>query len=174
MKRLLMIVALTPVLLYGMVPGTAQQHGDRMPMMGHCPTALEGTSAAVTDTPTGVAIILTTNKPENVAELRRRAEQMAAKHNTDAPTPTMMHGQMMPGTVKYEPVDKGARLVLTPKDPAKLAEFRKEVRAHVERMNKGECTMMMDMMQGMRGGMTKPEPKKDDADHNAHHPEQNK
>ena len=172
MKRLLMIVVLTPALL------ATQQQSNRMPMMGNCPTALEGTSAVVTDTPTGVAILLTTNKPENVAELRRRAEQMAAMHNTDAPTPTMMRGKMLPGTVKYEAVDKGARLVLTPKDPAKLAEFRKEVRTHVERMNKGECTMMMDMMQGMMQGMSgkemKPERKKDETDHNAHHPEDKK
>jgi hypothetical protein len=65
----------------------------------------------------------------------------------------MMQGQMMPGTVTYAAIDNGARLTLTPRDPAKLAEFRKEVRAHVERMQNGDCSMMHDMMQGMMGGM---------------------
>jgi hypothetical protein len=66
-----------------------------------------------------------------------------------------------------------ARLALTPKDPAKLAEFRKQVRANVEQMKKGECSMM----QGMMGNMEKPQaepqpkPKKDEADHSAHHPD---
>ena len=60
---------------------------------------------------------------------------------------------MMPGSIKYEAVDKGARLALTPKDPSKLAEFRKQVRDHAEHMTKGDCSMMQDMMQGMMQGM---------------------
>jgi hypothetical protein len=32
----------------------------------------------------------------------------------------------------------------------------REVRAHVEKMQKGDCSMMHDMMQGMMGGMGKP------------------
>jgi hypothetical protein len=139
-----------------------------MPMQGRgmmaCPMNVEGTSVAVTDTPTGVAVAITTSKPEDVAEVRRRAEQMATMHSIDRPSPTMMHGQTLAGTVKYESIEKGARLTLTPKDPSKLTEFRKEVRAHVERMQKGDCTMMQDMMQGMMHGMgardTTPQPQK--------------
>jgi len=145
------------------VIATTQTQPNHMSMMASCPTAVEGTSVAVADTPTGVAITMTTSKPENVADLRHRAEQMAAMHNTDRPTPMMMQGMMMPATVKYESIDKGARLVLTPKDPAKLTEFRKQIRTHVEQMQKGECTMMMDMMQGMmqgmKGGMPMPQTK---------------
>ena len=122
-------------------------------MMMSCPTNLEGTSAAIADTATGVTVTFTT-KPENVAELRKRAEQMAAMHTpAGAGSNAMMQGRMMPGSVKYEAVDKGARLTLTPKDPSKLAEFRKQVRDHVERMTKGDCSMMQDMMQGMMQGM---------------------
>ena len=140
-----------------------------MPMQGRgmmkaCPMNLEGTSVVATDTATGVALTITTTKPENVAELRRRAEQMATMHAVDRPSESMMQGQMLPGTIKYEAIQNGARLTLTPKDPSKLAEFRKQVRAHVERMQKGDCNMMHDMMQGMmhgqRGGGMQPQPQK--------------
>ena len=143
-------------------PGMPMQ-GRGMMMAG--PMNLEGASVVATDTATGVVLSITTTKPENVAELRRRAEHMATMHAVDRPSQSMMQGQMLAGTVKYEPVENGARLTLTPKDPSKLAEFRKQVRAHVERMQKGDCNMMQDMMQGMmhgqrgEGGM-KPQPQK--------------
>jgi hypothetical protein len=188
MKRALTLLMFVPVALFaaGMQGGQTEQH-QGMPMQGmsqgmmNCPMNLQGTSVAVADTATGVTVSITT-KPENVVELRKRVEQMAAMHSSQASTPSMMQGQMMPGTVKYEPIENGAKLTLTPKDPAKLAEFRKQVRAHVERMQKGECSMMQDMMQGMMKGMMggmnktepKAEPKKDDVDHSAHHPEEKK
>lgn len=128
-----------------------QMGGQGMMMM--CPMNLEGASVAVSDTSTGVALSITTTKPESVPELRRRVEQWATMHSVDRPSQSMMQGQMMPGTVKYEPIEKGARLTVTPKDPAKLAEFRKQVRTHVEQMQKGDCSMMQDMMQGMMHGM---------------------
>jgi hypothetical protein len=132
---------------------TQPRGGAGMPMMmGNCLTNLPGTTVTATDTATGIALTFTT-KPENVAELRRRIEQMAAMHSVEHPSPAMMQGQMMPGTVKYEAVENGARLTLTPRDPAKLAEFRTQVRAHVEQMKQGQCGMMTDMMQGMMHGM---------------------
>ena len=169
MKRIATLL-LAPAALFaaGLQNNTTPTPG--MPMQGRgmmmvCPMNLEGASVTVSDTPTGVALSMTTTKPENVAELRRRAEQMAAMHAVDRPSPSMMQGQMLAGTVKYEPIEKGARLTLTPKDPAKLAEFRKQVRAHVEAMQKGDCSMMQDMMQGMMHGMrggrnTNPQPQK--------------
>ena len=164
MKKIAMLSILVAVVMLG----TAMQNTNQTPKMGmqgmsmmNCPMKLEGTSISVADTATGVALSFTT-KPANVAELRKRLEQMATMHSTNAdrPSTAMMQGQMMPGTIKYEVIENGARLTLTPKDPAKLAEFRKQVRAHVETMQKGECSMMTDMMQGMmqgmRGGMGKP------------------
>jgi len=65
----------------------------------------------------------------------------------------MMKGAMMAATVKYEPIENGAQVTLTPKDPASLDQFQAQVRAHVERMKKGEHSMMSDMMQGMMKGM---------------------
>jgi len=189
MKRVVTVLMFAPVALFaaGMQGGGQTEQKQAMPMQGmsrgmmSCPMSLQGTSVAVADTATGVAISITT-KPENVVELRKRVEQMAAMHSGPASSPAMMQGQMMPGTVKYEAIENGAKLTLTPKDPAKLAEFRAQVRAHVEKMQKGECSMMQDMMQGMMKGMmggmgktqTKPEPTKDDVDHSAHHPDEKK
>ena len=187
MKRVAMIVMLVPVALFaaGRQGGGQTEPKPGMPMQGmsmmNCPMNLQGTTVADADTATGISVSITT-KPENVAELRKRVEQMAAMHSGQASSPTMMQGQMMPGTVKYEVIENGAKLTLTPKDPAKLAEFRTQVRAHVEKMQKGECSMMQDMMQGMMKGMMggtakpatepKPEPKKDESgvDHTEHHP----
>jgi hypothetical protein len=162
MKRLaLLLMFVSGVLVVAAAQNPPTPSKPNMPMQGmssgmmmNCPTKLEGTSVAVADTATGVTVTFTT-KPENVAELRKRVEQMAAMHApaTGSDSHAMMQGQMMPGTVKYEAVDNGARLTLTPKDAAKLAEFRKQVRDHVDHMKSGDCSMMQDMMQGMMHGM---------------------
>jgi len=187
MKRVVMLLMFVPVALVAAGMQGGQEPKPGMPkgmsaqaMMG-CPMNLQGTSATITDTATGIAVSITT-KPENVAELQKRVEKMAAMHSGETSSPAMMQGQMTPGTVKYEALKDGAKLTLTPKDPAKLAEFRTQVRAHVQSMQKGECSMMQDMMQGMMkgmmGGMGKPqskqEPKNDEGDHSAHHPEEKK
>jgi hypothetical protein len=178
-----MMLMWVPVALFaaGIQGGGQTEPKPGMPMQGmsmmNCPMNLQGTTVAVANAATGISVSITT-KPENVAEQRKRVEQMAAMHSGQASSPAMMQGQLMPGTVKYEAIDNGAKLTLTPKDPSKLAEFRTQVRAHVEKMQKGECSMMQDMMQGMMKGMmggmgkpeTKPEPKKDEVDHTEHHP----
>jgi len=180
MKTVLMLLMLVPAALLGRgMQGGQTEPKPGMPMMS-CPMNLQGTSVTVADAATGVTVSITT-KPENVTELRKRVEQMAAMHSGQASSAAMMQGQMMPGTVKYEAIANGAKLTLTPKDSAKLVEFRTKVRAHVEMMQKGECSMMQDMIQGMMKGMggmgktatePKPEPKKPEAevDHTEHHP----
>jgi hypothetical protein len=180
MKKVLAMLMLVPAALFaGGLQGGQTEPKPGMAMMS-CPMNLQGTSVTMADTATGVTVSITT-KPENVADLRKRVEQMAAMHSGQASSAAMMQGQMMPGTVKYETIENGAKLTLTPKDAAKLAEFRTQVRAHVEKMQKGECSMMQDMMQGMMKGMggtgkpeVKPEPKKAEEDHSAHHPEEKK
>jgi hypothetical protein len=166
MKRFVMLLMLMSLAVFA---------AAAMPMMdANCLVTLTGTDVAVSDTPAGVALTLTT-KAENVAELQRRAERMAATHSGDRPNEGMMQTRMM-GAVKYEAIENGARLTLTPTDPGKLPQFRSMVRAHVERMKKGECSMMQEMMQGKMGGMgksatePKAEPEKDETDHSAHHP----
>ncbi len=145
---------------------------DMQMMMKDCPMALPGTSLATSDTAAGIAINFTT-EADNVPELRRRVEQMAAMHSGKPSNEGMMKGGMLPGTAVYEPIPNGARLTLTPKDPEMLSEFRNQVRAHVEQMKKGGCSGMQQMMGNMGAAKPEPkaEPKKDETDHSAHHPE---
>ena len=153
-----------------------QHETHNMAMMQSCPMKVTGADVAVADVENGVAVTITT-KSGDVADLRRRTENMAKMHSGSSNAD--MHGQMMPFSAKYEEVPNGSRLTLTPKDQAQLKEFRAKVRQHVEQMAKGDCSMMQGMMmQGMMGGTKnaeptpKPEPKPqpDDADHSAHHP----
>jgi hypothetical protein len=106
---------LMPLALFaaGIQPGGQTEPKPGMPMQGmsmmNCPMNLQGTTVAAANTATGISVSLTT-KPENVAELRKRVEQMAAMHSGQVSSPAMMQGQMMPGTVKYEAIDNGAKL----------------------------------------------------------------
>jgi hypothetical protein len=153
-----------------------QHDTHNMAMMQNCPMKVTGADVAAADIENGIAVTITT-KSGDVAELRRRTENMAKMHSGSSNAD--MHGQMMPFSAKYEEVPNGARLTLTPKDLTKLEEFRAKVRQHVEQMAKGDCSMMTGMMmQGMMGGKknaepkSNPEPKQqpDDVDHSAHHP----
>jgi hypothetical protein len=153
-----------------------QHQTSNMAMMQSCPMKVTGADVSVADVENGVAVTITT-KSGDIAELRRRTENMAKMHSGS--TSADMHGQMMSFTVKYEEVPNGARLTLTPKDSAQLSDFRSKVRQHAEQMAKGDCSMMQGMMMhGMMGGMknaeptpkTEPKPQPDDADHSAHHP----
>jgi len=147
--------------------GRAQMPMKQGQMMQDCPMNVRGAEVAVADTPDGIALTFTT-KTGNVEELRRSVERMATMHGAPTDKASAMPGGMMAGIAKYEAVPEGARITLTPKDPAKLSEFRKQVRSHVERMTKPEgCSMMQDMMKGMMNKTQKAEP---EADHSAHHP----
>jgi hypothetical protein len=166
------LLALSAVAATQTQPATPEKHRmAEMQMMQNCPMQVPGSDVSVTDTKDGIALTITT-KSGDVADLRRRTESMAKMHDNG------MHGNMMPFSVKYEEIPNGARLTFTPKDPAKLEEFRNIVRHHAEHMNKHDCSMMQGMMRGMMGGMkptepgAKPEvnPKSDESDHSAHHP----
>ena len=125
-----------------------QKPGSMPMMMQNSPFMSQGTEVSIEDTAGGIALTFT-NKADKVADLQRRAERMATMHNADRPHEGMMMQQMIAFTAKYEAIENGSRLTLTPKDPAKLSEFRSEVRAHVDRMKNGECPMMQNMMHGM-------------------------
>jgi hypothetical protein len=171
MKTLLLAATLTLALYVGPTaaqnPTGPQDANGMMAMMKDCPMAVEGTEITAEDTANGVALTITT-KTGNVTELRERVQRMLGMHGLVA---------------KSEVITGGARVVLTPKDPAQLTEFRKQVRDHVDHMTKnGACRQMHEMMQGMKGMMggmggmkppaTKAEPEKEnEVDHNAHHPE---
>jgi hypothetical protein len=72
----------------------------------------------------------------------------------------MMHGGMMmpSATASVEDIPGGARIILRPKDPAKLGALREHARMHAARMAQGECPMMA------------PAPSSGSEEHEAHHP----
>jgi hypothetical protein len=136
------------------------QQGAAMPMMQmmqDCPMNVQGAEITVADTSDGIALSLTT-KSGNVEDLRGRVERLENMHSSPSGIFTAMPGMMVPGVMKYEAIPDGAQLTLTPRDLAKINEFRKQVRSHVERMkSEGSCAAVQDMMHGMMmGGMSRP------------------
>jgi len=146
----------------GMGTGMA---GGKMATM--CPMAVPGTQVSAADTSTGETLAFTTTAPDQVAELRTRVHGMADMHNQHHASAGGMHdgmhehGGMMggggdamanmpmppPSTATVEDTDSGARLDLTPKDPAQKAELQSAVRGHADMMQKGGCGMMKGMQQ---------------------------
>ena len=130
-------------------------------MAAMCPMKVEGTSVTAADVEGGVALSFTTSG--DVAELRSRVARMAKMHGdhgghhgpgkgmhghqhggAGAHRGKMMGaGMMMPAaTARSEDVDAGARVVLTPKDPADLGALREHAQHMAGRMASGECPMM--------------------------------
>lgn len=130
-----------------------------------CPMRVPETQVSVDETPTGVALTFTTRDEGSVEELRQRLRKMAEMHNRHhGPAAEGVGGggmegrgmyggqggagmqgemRMIPSTATVEETEGGARLVLTPADPAQLEELRARVRQHAERMNQGGCPMRM-------------------------------
>jgi hypothetical protein len=169
MKKLMLSAALllgTIGLVNAQHSQTGTQHDmGHMQMMQNCPMHVQGAKMVVADTTTGVAVEFT-SEPGKVAELRRKLEFMATMRDANGNTKPMMRGQMISATERYEETADGGRIIFTPTDPSQLEELRKQVRAHTERMEKGECPMM----QGMMGGIKKAEPAPKDDNHDSHHP----
>src|SRR5262245_58574188 len=109
------IVAVLSLTTLGIAATQAEQAGPSnhsgMSMTQSCPMRVPGTDLSITDAENGIALNITT-KVGDVAELRRRVENMAKMHS--ASSSTAMHGNMMQFSVKYEEVASGARLTLTP------------------------------------------------------------
>jgi hypothetical protein len=140
-------------------------------MMQMCPMAVPGTQVSAADTAGGEAITFTTT-PDALADLRSRVGAMADMHNQHhqgggadsmhAGGMQGMHGGMMgggagamhggmmppPSRAVVEDVAGGARIVVTPNDPADLDPLRTTLRAHAQHMQEtGQCGM------GPAGGM---------------------
>lgn len=144
-------------------PAPEGRGGMAMP----CPVAVPGTQVAVGDTPDGVAVTFTTT-PDRTAELRARVHAMADMHNRHHQGAGMEHGAMErgemhrgammgggmmgsgggeampmmppPSRATVDDVDGGARLAVSPNDPADLDRLRSTVRMHAEHMQRsGSC-----------------------------------
>jgi hypothetical protein len=143
----------------GAQPEPGMKHHDMAGGMKHhdmaatCPMAVAGTSARAEDVDGGAAIAFTTTG--DVTELRRRVAHMAEMHarhhgeghgpmmGNDSKMGTMGHGMMMAAAqARSEDIEAGARIVLTPNEPAELARLREHTRQHAEKMASGQCPMM--------------------------------
>jgi hypothetical protein len=148
-------------------------------MAAICPMGVPGTAVATSDTPDGVALAFTTPKGD-IDELRAHVHRIANMHNAlgtttvaslhgpnDTSPPNapdklansplcggmgMSGGTMMPlASASVVDVDGGARLILTPKDPAQLVALRQHARICASRMQQGQCGIMS------REGPSKPQ-----------------
>lgn len=174
-------------------PAAAHEHGTGSQSMqrmgGMCPMQLQDTTVTSVDVAGGVALDFKTSTGD-VAELRQRVRRMAEMrqhhgsmmggHNSGGAGAEHEHGSgaqvgpggrhgggmMMPtATASVEDIDAGARLVLSPQDPAQLQALREHARMLAGRMASGDCPMMP----GSGGAMPRP-PTTDGADHGAHDP----
>jgi hypothetical protein len=139
----------------------AQGPGRASHMMAMCPMQVPDTTVDAADTSGGEALTFTTRSGQ-VDELRRRVRAMADMHNQHHVSGTAMmqggtghgakmgrgpneRGEMMmppPSLAAVEDTDGGARISLTPHDPAQASELRSAVRLHAEHMQRDGCGMM--------------------------------
>ena len=130
--------------------------------MEMCPMGVPGTQIAVADVDGGIGVTFTTSG--DVADLRARVHPMAEMHASrvsgeHAGMMSGMHMQMVPSRAVAEDIDGGARVVLTPNDPAQLDALRAQANQHADMMRRGECPMMKSMG----------EPPPNGDDHASHH-----
>ena len=139
----------------------AQQSPGEMGAMSmqNCPMVVPGTQVSAADTSNGESITFTTS-PDHAADLRARVHAMADMHNRhhqgegmEGMHGDMQHGQMMaggehmammppPSHAAVEDIEGGARIVVTPNDPADLERLRSAVGMHAEHMREsGTCEM---------------------------------
>src|SRR5262245_49489093 len=134
MKTILLVIPLVVFVTPFTMRTTQQPPIERphsmanMPMMQHtnCPMQIQATELSIDDYTRGVDLRMTT-KTGDLNQLRLRVESMAKMHSASAGAGmpgARMHGNNIPFSLKYEEVPNGARLTLTPQDPAKLDEFR--------------------------------------------------
>lgn len=138
-------------------------------MRAGCPMMISDARVEVADTDKGVTLTFTTDKGD-VADLRARVEHLGQMYEMHHGGGSMMWhhmgqghrmgmmgggggsgagmmgdgshmGPMPAAKVSIEPIDKGARLVLTPSNASDLDALRRHARLHHERMRSGECWM---------------------------------
>jgi hypothetical protein len=114
------------------------------------PLNVRGSHVVTTITETGVAISFATDAGDReVAELCSRVKRLA-KLYTVAEGPAMMDARIIPGTVEFELMPGGGRLLLEPADPKRLPEYRTQVLFYVEHMKKGNFGLMEGMLRRMK------------------------
>src|SRR5262245_40994137 len=156
MRNTVIAVVVLAVAMWFIVAAAAQHGSDRPnhmyhKMMERCPMTVSGAEVDVQDKKDGVALTFTAASGD-VNELRNRVELMAKMHMEHMSAGFMPQAEqrmMVPAIVKYESVPSGGRLIFNPKNPADLQKMRDLIRQHAERLKKGDCSMMPNMMQDM-------------------------
>lgn len=129
-------------------------------MTGMCPMSVPGTQVSATDTPTGEALTFTTT-PDKATALREKVHAMADMHNRHHAAGDSGHGGMggmmgggmagggmggmqmpPPSRASVEDLPNGARIMVTPNDPADLQRLQSTVRMHADHMQQHGCGMM--------------------------------
>lgn len=156
-------------------PGAPRDGGADAAMMQACPMAVPGTQVAVSDTAGGEALTFTTaggdvgelrRRTSAMAAMHDRmgaGARMEQMQGGMAPGGGMMgpgigggsmgggqggggHGMTMPPSrAAVEDVENGARIVVTPNDPADLERVRSAVRMRAKHMQQRGCEMMGGM-----------------------------
>lgn len=137
-------------------------------MAGMCPMSVPGTQVSAAETPSGEALTFTTT-PDQAAALREKVHAMADMHNQHHAGGAAGHGGMMgggmggmgtgggaggmqmppPSRASVEDLPDGARIVVTPNDPADLQQLQSTVRGHAQEMQQHGCGMMQHGQHGM-------------------------
>jgi hypothetical protein len=123
-----------------------------------CPLTLPGTTSTVEDTVDGVAVQFATPKAGDQAELRRRVERLADMQNQGAaptedhaaappqgpgetPNPAGAQNRPLETTASVEPGEDGGgvRLILRPRDPARLDATRDLLRKQADDLVSRVC-----------------------------------
>ncbi len=130
-------------------------------MAGMCPMSVPGTRVSATETATGEALAFTTS-PDQAVALREKVHAMADMHNRHHASGDAGHGAMggmmgqggtgaggmegmqmpPPSRAAVEDLPDGARILVTPNDPADLQRLQSTVRKHAEHMQQHGCGMM--------------------------------
>lgn len=137
-----------------------------------CPMSVPGTKISAADTATGEALTFTTS-PDQAPVLREKVHAMADMHNRHHASGDAGHGGMggmmggggragggmaaggmggmqmpPPSRAAVEDLPDGARILVTPKDPADLQRLQSSVRMHAEHMQQHGCGMMNHSQHG--------------------------
>lgn len=144
-------------------PATAAPAPAAPRMAEICPMSIPGTKVSAADTATGEALTFTTT-PDQADLLREKVHAMAEMHNRHHASGDAGHGGMAgmggmagggmaggemggmqmppPSRATVEDLADGARILVTPNDPADLQVLQSTVRMHAEHMQKDGCGMM--------------------------------
>lgn len=122
----------------GMGGGSGSGANDMVNKMMHCPSAVEGATSKVEVGKEAVVVTITAGEPAKVADIQKRARHLASLAAPSAAPEVKHTGQGTGGgalgkcpvvmrdvTLKVVDQKDGAKVTVTPKNPATLAELGK-------------------------------------------------